>query len=43
MKYEFILLHQVGVVAKKRRTAAAETVGAHERDDNTPSAQRAEG
>ena len=35
MNYEFILLHHVGVVAK-RVCAAAETA-AHEGDDNTPS------
>ena len=37
MNYEFNLLHHVGVVAKRLRAAAAETV-AHEGDDNyTPS------
>ena len=35
INYEFILLHHVGVVAKKVCAAAAETV--HEGDDNTPS------
>ena len=38
MNYEFILLHHVGVVAKRVRAAAAEAGTApHEGDDNTPS------
>ena len=37
MNYEFNLLHHVGVVAKGRRAAAAETAAAHEGYDNTPS------
>ena len=35
MKYEFNLLHHVGVLAKRVRAAAETAV--HEGDDNTPS------
>ena len=35
MNYEFNLLHDIGVVAKRVDAAAAETA-AHEGDDNTP-------
>ena len=37
MKYEFDLLHHVGVVAKRVCAAAAAAETAHEGDDNTPS------
>ena len=40
MNYEFILLHHVGVVAKRECAAASEAEAAetaHEGDDNTPS------
>ena len=43
MNYEFYLLHHVGVVAKKVCAAAAAAETAHEGDDNTLRAQRAEG
>ena len=39
MNYEFNLLHNVGVVAKKVCAAAAAAEMTHEGDDNTPTGQ----